>query len=92
MTVDLYKLNLEKIKTSKMKLTQFITAFVVFTTLIVVSHNRTIEEIQNIGINQHKIDSLKHEIDFRDDMILKFIENNETDPIGVRVEVKKEGR
>ena len=38
---------------------------------------------------QNEIDSLKTELDFRDDMIQTFIKNSETDPIGVRVEAQK---
>lgn len=54
-----------------------------------IMHYRTRNIIEDENRKQIEIDSLKKENDFLTEMNLKFIENNETDPIGVRVEVRK---
>ena len=42
----------------------------------------------NLTTKKNEIDSLKTELDFRDEMIQTFIKNSETDPIGFRVEAQ----
>ena len=54
-----------------------------------ILHYGTREIIQNENKRQLEIDSLKKENDFLNRMNLKFIENSETDPIGVRVETQR---
>ena len=60
------------------------------TVLIVFYSSSANYEIEtHLKTNQNEIDSLKTELDFRDEMIETFIKNQETDPIGVRVESRK---
>ena len=60
------------------------------TVMIVLYTKSTNYEIENhLTTKQNEIDSLKTELDFRDEMIETFIKNSDTDPIGVRVEAQK---
>ena len=67
-------------------ITLSLIAFGLITFVILDTNNKVTDHLTT---KQNEIDSLKTELDFRDEMIETFIKNSETDPIGVRVSAQK---
>ena len=65
-----------------------IIIFILYIIFLMVD-NTNKKVTNHLTTKQNEIDSLKTELDFRDEMIETFIKNRETDPIGVRVSAQK---